>query len=108
MGSGVTVRVAPISGANNVGRELTDDLVPLVDVVGAGEEHPSPDHLAHDAAHRPDVHVLLVAHAQDHLLQVQVSHSREQGCHFGLFQSQKLETFLEKKLFFSAKIVTKS
>ena len=46
--------------------QLLYDLVPLVDVVGAGEEHPASDHLAHDAAHGPDVHVLLVPHAQDH------------------------------------------
>ena len=26
-----------------------------------------PDHLAHNAAHRPDVYVLLVTHSQDHL-----------------------------------------
>ena len=39
----------------------------LVDMVGAREEHAAPDHLAHDAADRPDVHVLLVPHPQDHL-----------------------------------------
>jgi hypothetical protein len=36
-------------------------------MIGAGEEDPAPDHLAHDAAHAPDVHVLLVAHAEDDL-----------------------------------------
>ena len=46
--------------------QLLYDLVPLVDVVGAREEHPASDHLAHDAAHGPDVHILLVPHAQDH------------------------------------------
>ena len=39
----------------------------LVDMVGAGEEHAAPDHLAHDAADGPDVNILLVTHAQDHL-----------------------------------------
>lgn len=47
---------------------LTNDLVPLVDVVCAGEQHAAADHLAHDAAHRPDVHVLRVPHAQDYLI----------------------------------------
>lgn len=53
--------------------QLLNDLVPLVDVVGAGEEHAAADHLAHDAAHRPDVHVLRVPHAQDHLWRAVVS-----------------------------------
>lgn len=47
--------------------QLLDDLVPLVDVVRAREQHAAADHLAHYAPHRPDVHVLRVAHAQDHL-----------------------------------------
>lgn len=46
---------------------LTYDLVPLVDVVSPREEHSAANHLAHDAAHRPDVHVLCVAHAQNDL-----------------------------------------
>lgn len=36
-------------------------------MIGAGEEDAAPDHLAHDASHRPDVHVLGVAHAEDDL-----------------------------------------
>lgn len=46
---------------------LTDDLVPLINVIGARKQNPTAYHLAHNAAHRPDVDVLLVAHAQDHL-----------------------------------------
>jgi hypothetical protein len=45
--------------------ELTDDLIPLIDVIGAREEDSAANHFSHDAAHGPDVHVLLVAHAQD-------------------------------------------
>ena len=48
-------------------RLLTNDFIPLIDVIRSWEEDPSSDHLAHDAADRPDVHVLLVAHAQDDL-----------------------------------------
>ena len=46
---------------------LTDDFIPLINVICPGEEDAAPDHLSHDAAHRPDVHVLLVAHPQDDL-----------------------------------------
>ena len=46
---------------------LTDDFIPLINVIRPGEEDAAPDHLSHDAAHRPDVHVLLVAHPQDDL-----------------------------------------
>ena len=44
---------------------LTDDFIPLINVICSGEEDTAPDHLSHDAAHRPNVHVLLVAHPQD-------------------------------------------
>lgn len=44
---------------------LTNDFIPLINVISAREEHSATDHLAHDAAHRPDVHVLVVAHAQN-------------------------------------------
>lgn len=36
-------------------------------MICSGEEDSSSNHLAHDAAHRPDVDVLLVAHAEDDL-----------------------------------------
>lgn len=45
----------------------TDYFVPLIDVIRAREEHAAPYHLAHDTSHRPDVHVLLVSHTQNHL-----------------------------------------
>lgn len=54
-------------GGTNERTTPTDDLVPLVDVVRAREEDAAANHLAHDAAHRPDVHVVRVPHAQDHL-----------------------------------------
>lgn len=49
------------------GALLTDNLIPLVYVIGTGEKHPSSDHLTHDAPHTPDVHVLRIAHAEDDL-----------------------------------------
>ena len=48
-------------------RTLTDNFVPLIDVIGARKEDPSPDHFSHDATDRPDVDVLLVTHTKDHL-----------------------------------------
>lgn len=36
--------------------QLLDDLRPLVDVVGPGEEHPPPDQFPEDASNRPDIH----------------------------------------------------
>ena len=38
--------------------------VPLVDVVGAGEENGAADHLAEYAAHRPDVNHVRVTHTE--------------------------------------------
>ena len=38
--------------------------VPLVDVVGAGEEDWAADHLAEYAAHRPDVNHVRVTHPE--------------------------------------------
>lgn len=52
---------------NNRISQLTNDFVPLINVIRAREEHSATDHLAHDAAHRPYVHVLVVAHAQNDL-----------------------------------------
>ena len=48
-------------------RQLTYNLVPLVDVIGSREQHAPAYHLPHNAADRPDVHVLRVPHAKDYL-----------------------------------------
>jgi len=53
-------------------RELTDYFVPLIDVICARKEYATAYHLSHDAAHRPDVYVLLVAHTQNHLTKTDV------------------------------------
>ena len=45
----------------------TYNLIPLVNVIGTGEEDVAADHFAHDAADRPKVHILFVAHAKDNL-----------------------------------------
>lgn len=45
----------------------TYDLVPLIDVIGTGEQHPATDHLSHDATDGPYIDVLLVAHTKDDL-----------------------------------------
>ena len=42
-------------------------------MIRSWEEDSTPDHFPHDAPHRPDVHVLLVAHAQDDLGRAVVS-----------------------------------
>lgn len=44
---------------------LTNDLIPLINVIRSREKHSAANHLAHYAAHRPNVDVLLVAHAED-------------------------------------------
>lgn len=36
-------------------------------MISAREENATSDHLAHDAAHRPYIHVLVIAHAQNNL-----------------------------------------
>lgn len=53
--------------------QLLDDLVPLVDVIGAGKEDAAAYHLTHDASYGPDVHVLRVSHAEDDLRRPVVS-----------------------------------
>lgn len=63
--------------------QLLNDLVPLVDVVGAREEHAAADHLAHDATDRPNIHVLRVAHAQDHFGSSVVASHDIRGHHEG-------------------------
>lgn len=57
-------RLEPVHELGRGRAQLLYNLVPLVYVVGAREQHATPDHLAHDAAHGPYVDVLLVAHAQ--------------------------------------------
>lgn len=47
------------------------------------EEDASADHFAHDAAHWPDVHVLLVAHAEDDLGRPVVPRDHVRGHHEG-------------------------
>ena len=46
------------------GAEMGRYFVPLVDVVGAGEENGAADHLAEYAAHRPDVNHVRVTHPE--------------------------------------------
>jgi hypothetical protein len=53
--------------------KLTDNLVPLIDVIRSWEENSASDHLAHDAANRPNVDVLLVSHAQNDLRRTIIS-----------------------------------
>lgn len=42
---------------------LTNNFVPLVDVICAGEQYTAPNHFAHNTADWPDVYILCVAHA---------------------------------------------
>ena len=36
-------------------RLLTNDFIPLINVIGSGKEDSTPDHFAHNAAHRPGI-----------------------------------------------------
>lgn len=56
---------APSTSNHPFALPLTNYLVPLVDVIRSGEQNTAAYHFTHDAAHRPDVDVLLVAHAQN-------------------------------------------
>lgn len=62
---------------------LTNNFVPLVDVIGAREQHSTSDHLAHDATHGPNVHVLLVPHPQYDLRRPVVPRDHIRGHHEG-------------------------
>ena len=46
---------------------LTNDFIPLINVVSSWKHDSPTDHFPHDAPHGPDVDVLPVAHAQDDL-----------------------------------------
>ena len=65
----------------SVSTKQFDDFIPLVDVVAAREEDLAPNHLSEDASHRPDIHVLLVSHAEYHFGRPVVSGHHIRGHH---------------------------